>query len=455
MSPDQTRSDKSIAIVGAGLVGSVMACYLAKRGYQVNLFERRADPRIEHPDGGRSINLALSNRGWKPLAELGLEDAVKDLIIPMRGRMMHDEEGNLTFQQYGRDGEAINSISRSGLNKLLLNHAGESGIHLHFNQTVTDVDFDKGRIYFNDREPFNADIILGADGAYSMLRYQMQRTGRFNYSQYFIEYGYKELTIPSGANNKHLLETNALHIWPRGRFMLIALPNMDGSFTCTLFLPYTGENSFSQLNSNSAITDFFAHNFADALALMPELLEDFKDNPTSSLVTIRCFPWSHGKVLLIGDASHGIVPFYGQGMNSGFEDCRVLNSLLDQHNDQWEKVIPSFQHIRKPDAEAIADLALDNFMEMRDLVADEDFLLRKKIEARLYELYPEKWIPLYSMVTFREDIRYSDARQMGIIQKKVMDEVMAQENIESTWEKDDLSWIIALLDKAKDPVKPK
>ncbi len=449
MSPEDSRSAKNIAIVGAGLVGSVMACYLAKRGYQVDLFERRSDPRIENPEGGRSINLALSNRGWKPLAELGLEDSVKKLIIPMRGRMMHDEEGNLTYQQYGRDGEAINSISRGGLNELLLNHAEEEGIRMHFSQTVVDVDFENGIIHFKDRMSFTADVILGADGAYSMLRYQMQRTERFNYSQYFIEYGYKELSIPAGSNGSHLLETNALHIWPRGRFMLIALPNLDGSFTCTLFLPYEGQNSFDQLDTNERITKFFQSNFADALALMPELHEDFKENPTSSLVTIRCFPWSRGKVLLLGDASHGIVPFYGQGMNSGFEDCRVLNNLLDQYSDDWEEVIPLFQSVRKPDAEAIADLALDNFMEMRDLVADDDFLLRKKIEARLYELYPEKWIPLYSMVTFREDIPYSQAKRMGSLQKKIMDEVMKRENIESTWQHDDLSWIIDSLEKIK------
>ncbi len=434
--------ETTVAIVGGGLVGSVMACYLARRGYRVSLFERRPDPRISMIDGGRSINLALSNRGWKPLEELGLADEVEKLVIPMRGRMMHNEEGALTFQPYGREGEAINSVSRGGLNQLLLTKAESLGISLGFESTVADVDFEKGILLFADGSFFTADIILGADGAYSMLRYQMQRTERFNYSQYFIEYGYKELAIPADKEGKHRLEINALHIWPRGKFMLIALPNLDGSFTCTLFLPFEGDCSFEQLCSHEAITSFFREYFPDALEVMPELKEDFDDNPTSSLVTIRCFPWSRGKVLLIGDASHGIVPFYGQGMNSGFEDCRVLNELLEKHNDDWQKVMHAFQEQRKPDTEAIADLALANFREMRDLVADDDFLLRKKIEARLYELYPDKWIPLYSMVTFREDMRYSVAKRRGEIQQEIMDKVMKQEGFRENWESADFSWVI-------------
>ncbi len=453
MSADSDNGLPNIAVVGAGLVGSVMACYLARRGYTVDLFERREDPRLTLVDAGRSINLALSNRGWRPLAELGLEDEVKKLVIPMNGRMMHDEEGVLTYQPYGREGEAINSISRGGLNQLLLTHAESLGIRTHFGETVTDVRFEEGILYFQDREPFQAGVILGADGAYSMLRYQMQRTERFNYSQYFIEYGYKELTIPAGRDGAHLLENNALHIWPRKHFMLIALPNMDGSFTCTLFLPFEGELSFSQLNTSEDIRQFFREYFPDALEIMPALIEDFEVHPTSSLVTIRCYPWSRGRVLLIGDASHGIVPFYGQGMNSGFEDCRILNKLLDEQQENWDEVIPAFEKARKPDAEAIADLALGNFREMRDLVADEDFLLRKKIEARLYSLYPAEWIPLYSMVTFRDDIPYAEARKRGELQKAVMDEVMNQPGITTSWETADLGWVISLLREKKESLR--
>lgn len=443
----------SIAVVGAGLVGSVMACYLARRGYVVHLFERRNDPRITLTDGGRSINLALSNRGWVPLTELGLEEEVRKLVIPMRGRMMHDEEGDLTFQPYGREGEAINSVSRGGLNQLLLTHAEHLGIHTYFNHTVTDVNFESGTLYFQGRDPVSFHQILGADGAYSMLRYQMQRTERFNYSQYFIEYGYKELTIPAGPDGSHQLKSHALHIWPRKHFMLIALPNLDGSFTCTLFLPYEGEVSFDSLRDSESILSFFREYFPDALQRMPGLLEDFSIHPTSSLVTIRCYPWSRGKVLLIGDASHGIVPFYGQGMNSGFEDCRILNHLLNEYDDDWTRVVGTFESSRKPNAEAIADLALANFREMRDLVADDDFLLRKKIEARLYEKYPEQWVPLYSMVTFRDDIPYSEADRRGAIQRAVMDEVMAEPGILDKWQDTDLSWIIDKL-KAKSKRTP-
>lgn len=442
MNNSSSSKKKKIAIVGAGLVGSVMACYLSRRGYSVDMFERRTDPRIANLDSGRSINLALSDRGWKALSEIGLEDEVSKLVIPMPGRMMHSESGDLTFQPYGREGEAINSVSRGGLNQLILTKAEKQGIRMHFNSTVTGINFEEGILTFGNGDSFKADIILGADGAYSMLRYQMQRTERFNYSQHFIEYGYKELSIPAGPNGSHQIATNALHIWPRGKFMLIALPNLDGSFTCTLFLAFEGQESFANLESDQQITDFFNRYFPDAHDLIPSLVTEFRENPTSDLVTIRCFPWSHGKVLLIGDASHGVVPFYGQGMNSGFEDCRVLNDFLNQYEDDWATVIPLFQNHRKPDADAIADLALGNFLEMRDLVADENFLLRKKIEARLYEKYPDIWIPLYSMVTFHEDIRYSEAQLKGRIQQEIMNDVMKDPNIMRTWDSIELAPII-------------
>ncbi|MCA6078146.1 FAD-dependent oxidoreductase [Fulvivirga sedimenti] len=434
--------NKSIAIAGAGLVGSVVACYLAQRGYQVDIFERRADPRLVGSEHGRSINLALSNRGWLPLKEIGLESEVKKLIIPMNGRMMHDTSGELTFQPYGKEGQAINSISRGGLNMLLLNAAEKAGCSTHFNCQVEHVNFETAELKFRNGRTFSADIIIGADGAFSAIRSQMQRTDRFNYSQYFIDYGYKEMTMPASITGDHLMEKNALHIWPRGNFMLIALPNLDGSYTCTLFLPFEGKNSFENLDTDEKIKEFFATTFPDVIPLIPEILEDFHDNPTSSLVTIRCFPWRNGNVLIIGDASHGIVPFYGQGMNSGFEDCRVLNKLLDEHDDNWDEVMEIFQDLRKPDADAIADLALRNFVEMRDLVADDDFLLRKKIEARLHDAFPDEWVPLYTMVTFREDIRYSEALERGHHQARIMDKVMANPNIHEDWEKLDLKAIV-------------
>lgn len=439
---------QTISIVGGGLVGSVMAIYLAKRGYQVDMFEIRGDIRKEDYDSGRSINLALSNRGWWPLKELGIEEDVKNVIIPMKGRMMHSVDGELTFQQYGKEGQAINSVSRGGLNTLLMNTAEKHGVKFHFNHKCKGVKFQAGQLIFSHHDEiveWTSDIIIGCDGAYSAVRKSMQREDRFNYSQYYIEHGYKELTIPSGTNNSFLIEKNALHIWPRGSYMLIALPNLDGSFTCTLFLPFEGQPSFGSLKSKTDIEEFFQAQFPDALKLMPELVEEFTKNPTSSLVTIQSYPWVNEKTVLIGDASHAIVPFYGQGMNSGFEDCRVLNNLLDKHNDNWDVTLDAFQKVRKPDTDAISELALSNFIEMRDLVADERFLIRKKIEARLHKAYPDQWIPLYSMVTFNEKIRYSKALAAGKRQKKIMDKVMKMPEIESEWEDLDLEPIIEKL----------
>jgi len=440
-----TNKNKSIAIMGAGLVGSLMAIYLRKRGYKVAIYERRADMRRSKVVAGRSINLALSNRGWKPLAEVGLEAAINEMIIPMNGRMMHDANGNLTFQPYGKEGQAINSISRGGLNQLLIERAEAIGVTVHFNHKCIGVDHDKTTVsleHNGEAIEVTADIIIGADGAYSAVRQAFQRTDRFNYNQRYIDHGYKELVIPAGAAGSFSIEKNALHIWPRGNYMLIALPNTDGSFTCTLFFPFEGDRSFDTLKTDEEIMGFFMEVFPDAVDLMPTLLADYKSNPTSSLLTIKCYPWVKNNTLIIGDASHAIVPFYGQGMNSGFEDCRVLNDMLDEHGDDWDTLLPLYQASRKPDADAILDLALQNFIEMRDLVADEYFLIRKKIEAKLNAQYPDQWIPLYSMVTFQEDIRYSEAIERGQQQKLIMDEVMKRPDILEKWEEVDLSEIV-------------
>jgi kynurenine 3-monooxygenase len=392
-------------------------------------------------DGGRSINLALSNRGIRALEEVGLADQLKEVAIPMHGRMIHDLKGNTSFQPYGKQGQYINSISRSGLNIVLMDQAEEAGVDIKFNSRITEVDLENTSLTINN-EKQSFDLVVGADGAFSAVRGAMQITDRFDYTQFYIEHGYKELTIPSGKNADFLLEKNALHIWPRESFMLIALPNPDGTFTCTLFFPFEGSPSFNSLNSNKEISAFFESKFPDAFPLMPTLLNDFQTNPTSSLVTIKCFPWVKNKTFLIGDAAHGIVPFYGQGMNSGFEDCRILNQLLDQFDDNWDVVLNAYQELRKKDADAIAQLALDNFVEMRDLVADEKFILQKKIEARLHELYPSKWKPLYSMVTFYDDMRYSDAQLIGSKQKKIMAEVLKRPGIEQSWEQLDFQSIV-------------
>jgi len=431
------KETKHIAIVGAGLVGSLLAIYLVKRGYKVSVFERRFDMREHLIDGGRSINMALSNRGIRALEEIGLAKQLKEAAVPMQGRMIHDVSGNLTFQPYGKQGEFINSISRAGLNMVLTTEAEKLGVEFFFEHRCTAVDLAKTEITFQIHAAVvhkTFDIIIGADGAFSAVRGSMMFTDRFEYSQTYIEHGYKEFRIPPGDHGQFLLEKDALHIWPRESFMLIALPNPDSTFTCTLFFPFDGNPSFRSLDEPEAFQDFFEKTFPDVVPLMPTLLEDLRDNPTSSLVTIRCYPWIANKTLLIGDAAHGIVPFFGQGMNSGFEDCRILNEMLNTYKDDWEAVLPVFQKQRKPDTDAIAKLALDNFVEMRDLVADPDFLLRKKIEAKLHELFPEKWIPLYSMVTFNEKIRYSDAYIIGQKQKKIMDDVMRNPDISATWQ---------------------
>jgi len=332
----------------------------------------------------------------------------------------------------------------------LMNKAEELGVDFHFDQRITQIDLDKTSmtVHSNQTQDYRLwtmDYIIGADGAFSAVRGAFQITDRFDYSQDYIDHGYKELHIPPGAAGSFQLEKNALHIWPRESFMMIALPNPDGSFTCTLFFPFEGPVSFSKLTRDSEIQHFFDSTFPDAAKLMPTLLEDYNTNPTSSLVTVRCYPWVKNNTLLIGDAAHAIVPFFGQGMNAGFEDCRILNDLLNQHDDNWQMVLTGFQNERKKNADAIAQLALNNFIEMRDLVADADFLLRKKIEARLHQLYPNQWIPLYSMVTFHDTMPYSVAYETGQKQKKIMDEVMKRPGIEKEWEALDFKVIIESL----------
>lgn len=439
------KHDRKIAIAGAGLVGSLLAIYLARRGYEVHIFERRSDMRRGNAEGGRSINLALSNRGLRALEKVGLATAVKEATIPMHGRMMHDLRGQLSFLPYGKAGQYINSVSRSGLNMILMDEAEKAGAIFHFSQRCKGVNSEHTTILFDDKPAEKFDVILGADGAFSAVRGSLQVTDRYNYQQHYIEHGYKELLIPPGPDDSFLLEKNALHIWPRESFMMIALPNPDGSFTCTLFFPFEGSPSFSGLKTADDVTLFFLDTFPDAVPLMPTLTDDYFNNPTSSLVTIRCYPWVRNHTALIGDAAHGVVPFYGQGMNAGFEDCRILDELLDLHHDNWTEALAEYQSQRKPDAEAIADLALENFVEMRDLVADADFLLRKKIEAQLHEKYPDRWIPQYGMVTFQDTIRYSEAQRLGRKQREIMDEVMKYPDIHTSWTSLDLEAIVAKL----------
>lgn len=412
-----------ISIVGAGLVGSLLAINLKKKGFEVTIFEKRNDPRKASNYEGRSINLALSRRGILALKAVGIYEKVRPLLLPMKGRIMHDANGMLTDQPYGKEGEHINSVSRGKLNEILIEAAEELGVDIQFRKQCQNVDFDLSILKF-DREEVRSDIILGTDGAFSVIRKHMQLTDRFNFSQHYIEHGYKELEIPP-RNGDFALSPEYLHIWPRGNFMLIALPNQDKSFTCTLFFPFEGKPSFASVSTPAEIQSFLQEYFPDVLSIIPDAVEQYQKNPTSSLVTTKCYPWNKNRTLLMGDASHAIVPFYGQGMNSGFEDVRIFMELAEDLQWDWDHILPQFSSARKQNTDAIAELALNNFIEMRDHVGDPSFLKRKKLEAQIQDAFPEEWLPLYSMVTF-SDLPYSEALRLGKIQKSIMDKVLAQ-----------------------------
>jgi kynurenine 3-monooxygenase len=424
----QNRSH-TITLVGAGLTGPLLAISLAQRGFPVQIFERRPDMRLIRTSAGRSINLAVSTRGIHALREAGLWEQMSRIIIPMKGRMMHSLTGELTFQPYGKnDTEVINSISRADLNVALMNAAESQGVTIHFGERCTGMDWNISRARFRNEETgrettVDSEVVIGTDGSASAIRQDMQRLGRLNFSQEHLDYGYKELTIAAGAGGKHLLEPNALHIWPRGAYMLIALPNVDGTFACILFLPFEGPESFANLDTSEKASHFFAQRFADALPLMPQLQENYSGNPTGSMVTIKSAPWQvDGKVLLLGDAAHAIVPFFGQGMNCAFEDCTVFLELLDRHGPNWPTLFQEFEHARKPNTDAIADMALENFIEMRDRVADPRFLFRKKVELALEAKYPRHFVPKYAMVTFHR-VPYLVAFSRGKIQDRLLAEL--------------------------------
>jgi len=424
--PNRTHT---ITLVGAGLTGPLLAISLAQRGFPVQIFERRPDMRLIRTSAGRSINLAVSTRGIHALREAGLWDQMSRIIIPMKGRMMHSLTGDLTFQLYGRnDTEVINSISRADLNVALMNAAEVQGVTIHFGERCTGIDWNTGGARFRNEETgrettVDSEVVIGTDGSASAIRQDMQKLGRLNFSQEHLDYGYKELTIAAGPGGKHLLEPNALHIWPRGAYMLIALPNIDGTFACILFLPFEGPESFANLDTSEKASNFFAERFADALPLMPQLQENYSGNPTGSMVTLKCAPWQvGGKVLLLGDSAHAIVPFFGQGMNCAFEDCTVFLELLDRHGSNWPTFFQEFEHARKLNTDSIADMALENFIEMCDRVADPRFLFRKKVELALEAKYPRHFVPKYAMVTFHR-VPYSVAFSRGKIQDRLLAEL--------------------------------
>ena len=412
-------------VAGAGLGGALLATQLARQGFEVEVVERRQDPRRTGKAEGRSINLALSTRGLHALDQVGLKEAILAIAVPMRGRRMHAVDGTLTFQPYGTEPhQQIWSMSRGVLNQTLVEAAEAAGARVRFGQRVTGVDAADGVVHVEDAltgapSSLQGDLVLGADGAFSAVRSTLQRGDRFDYSQAYLAHGYKELSIPAGQSGSFPLDPHALHIWPRGGFMMIALPNQEGSFTCTLFLAFEGNPSFARLRTPQDVRRFYETTFPDAVPLMPTLLEDFFANPTSSLVTVRCRPWHQGKVVLLGDAAHAVVPFYGQGANASFEDCIVLDACLKRHAPDWSAAFAAYEAVRKRHADALADLAIGNFIEMRDKVASRAFLLRKKTEKLLHRALPWWYVPLYSMVSFSRT-PYADAVDKAARQDRIV-----------------------------------
>ncbi len=434
-----SQKQKNIAIIGSGLVGSLLAIYLKKYGHRVTVFDRRPDIR-NVKFSGRSINLAMSNRGWKALHEIGIEEEIKEIAIPLDKRAMHINDSPLYFQKYGKEGEAIWSISRGVLNRKMIDLAEGHGVDFRFEEKVWDVNLPEAKLYTGDSEKgewkeYEYDLVFGCDGAFSRVRHKMQRRSRFNYSQHFIDVGYKELTILPASDGSHKLDKNSFHIWPRGEFMFIAMPNLDGSFTCTLFMPFEGDEvSFESIKTKEDAKTFFKQHFPDVVDDIENLTEDFFKNPTSALVTMSCYPWTYwDKVALVGDSAHAIVPFYGQGMNAGFEDIFVLNEIIKELEDDWEAIFTAYQEKRKPNADAIAELSYRNFIEMSSKTADPNFILQKKIERRFAEKYPEKWIPVYSRVTFSER-PYAEALAIGDEQERIMTEIMKLPDIDNIWD---------------------
>jgi len=436
-----TCKSETITLIGAGLNGPLLAIGLVKRGFLVEIYERRPNMRRVSISAGRSINLALSTRGIHALSQAGFWNEMRKITLPMKGRMMHSTSSELTFQPYGKnETEVINSISRAELNIALMNAAEALGVKIHFQQRCKGVDLKTGALHLHDEQTdedrtLASSVVIGCDGSASAIRSEMLKLNRFNFSQQYLDYGYKELTIPAGPGGKHALEVNALHIWPRGNYMLIALPNVDGTFACILFLPFEGTDSFAQLTTPATLLEFFQSRFPDAVPLMPNLATNFFANPTGSMVTVKCSPWHvEGRTLLLGDAAHAIVPFFGQGINCGFEDCTCLLDLLDRHGADWKRVFAEFEDARKVNTDAIADMAVENFVEMRDRVADPRFLFRKKVEFALEAKFPQLFVPKYAMVTFHR-VPYATALKRGQVQDSMLTELCAQiERIE------DLDW---------------
>lgn len=425
-------SKETIHVVGGGLVGTLTAVFLAQRDFQVELYERRGDMRKENVDAGRSINLVVTPRGLVALDKVGLKENILELAIPLEGRMLHDGKGTETYVPYGhKEGEVINAVSRGLLNMRLLDAAeAYENINIHFDMPCTGYDIESKTIKFKGGQTVHAEVTIGTDGAFSAIRRSMfDQVMNFNYAQSFLEHGYKELVIPPHEDGSHRIKKDALHIWPRGDYMLIGIPNIDGSFTGTLFFPYKGDPSFETLQSEDDVLTFFNDVFPDAVEIMPDLTSDFMTNPTGALATVKCYPWHvGGQVVLLGDAAHAIVPFYGQGMNCGFEDCTALGEILDSGETNWEVIFEKLGEARKPNTDAIADMAVENFVEMRDTTADPKFQLKKEVGFKLEDRFGEDFIPRYSMVMFHPEIPFAEAQRLGEAQDRMLDKLCANIN---------------------------
>jgi kynurenine 3-monooxygenase len=418
-----------VTIIGAGLAGSLLAILLARQGYRVRVYERLPDLRRETIPAGRSINLALAARGIRALEIAGVMQEVLPLLIPMRGRLLHDADGKLAFLQYGqREHEVIHSVSRPGLNRVLLDAAERAGVELAFGQSALASHLERGVVTMREERSHRLhelplQRLVAADGAGSVLRRSLAAETGIRCSEDLLEHGYKELTLAAEDGGRHRIEKNALHIWPRGGFMLIALPNVDGSFTATLFLPQQGAESFAALSDAHSIEDFFRRHFPDACELMPNLAQDFREHPTGVMGTVRCERWHvTDRLLLIGDAAHAMTPFHGQGMNCAFEDCRELSELLAQHAD-WAQAFAAFEQVRRPNTDAISEMALENYLEMRDTVRDPKFQLQKALSLELERRFADRFVPRYSMVMFHDAIPYTLAFERGRIQNDILAEL--------------------------------
>lgn len=431
-------------VVGAGLVGSVWSIYLARMGYEVHLFDRFPDFRNAKAAAGRSINLTICERGFASLDRIGAGDLVRSISVPCYGRIVHGGDGTLEFQPYGNQREAIHSVSRNELNRALLSMALEQpSLRCHFEHKCLEVDLDGPTVTFRDLRSGEithrkAHRLFGADGAHSAVRLRMQRATRFNIHQEYLDQGYKELNVPPASSGDWALEGNAIHIWPRGRYMLIGFPNVDRSFTFSLHLPYEGDPSFASIRTPEDLLALFHESFPDALHLIPNLVEDFFHRPKASMVTIRCFPWTYrDRVALVGDAAHAMVPSYGQGANSGFEDCSVLADCLAESGGDWRQAFSRYESLRKPNADAMGELALEHFHELRDFVGDPEFLLRKRIERRINELFPDRYLPLYSLISFTS-VPYVEALRRDREQRGLVDRVMALPGIREILDTDEV-----------------